>query len=1055
MSSIVDSPEHDAALRVALDAAAMGTFVWQILDDRCELDRRMLTLLDLPAGRSPALADIIRTCVHPDDQALASEVFADAVDSAGPGTLNAEIRVRHSDGSMRWLIIIGHTIFEPVPAQGAAGTSPVARAVRLTAIATDITDRKRREANHALLDDIADDCARWSSPQDIMRVVGARLGEYLRVPSVCLVDVDETRDEFRIAHMWNEDGTPSRPHLARISEFLSADLRSAARRGEIILVHDTESDPRTHASAHASITVRAFMSVPFIRDGEWRFILAVCDSRPHLWHDDEVSFFGELADRLFARLEHALAEQAVANDLRDTQCLRDLSGRLVSESDTQAFFDAIVAAAISMTGARAGCLQLLDPDANDLVLLAYDGFAPGLAAGRFGRVSAASLTSCGQALASGRRVVIDLEHQGLADAEGTLRLLIDAGVRSAQSTPLVTRAGRTVGMLSTHWAESHRQLSERELRFLDLLARQAAELIEWRRNQDALRESERRLSAELADTQLLQRLSAQLIQEQGTASLYETLVDAATAIMRSEFASMQMLHPHRGSRGELRLIASRNFDEKAKEVWASVRAGEKTTCARALETHSRVVVSDVTHCEFMAASADQKKLLDGGIRALQSTPLVSRGGKLLGIISTHWAAPHQPSERDFRLLDILARQAADLIERTQAEEALRRSETRLIEADRRKDEFLATLAHELRNPLAPLRTSLELLRLVNTPEAVEEVRVTMEEQVDLLIRLVDDLLEVSRITSGKIRLQRRPTPLASLIATAVQANRAALEAAGVALSVDMPDAPVPIDADPLRFVQIVSNVLHNAIKFTDAGGRIRIAGEVTQSRDPGARHVIVTITDSGVGISKEMLPRVFDPFTQDDETAYRSNAGLGIGLSLARRLIEMHGGSIEAHSAGAGEGSTFTLRMPLATETADQRPAPSRPIPTRINRRVLVIDDNPAAALAIERLVKALGGECRVAHDGVSGLDHIRQLRPDIVILDIGMPKVDGYETCRRIREEFGSDVVIVALTGWGQERDKQKAMRAGFDAHLIKPPDPEILEELLATGRVRERAEM
>jgi signal transduction histidine kinase len=426
---------------------------------------------------------------------------------------------------------------------------------------------------------------------------------------------------------------------------------------------------------------------------------------------------------------------------------------------------------------------------------------------------------------------------------------------------------------------------------------------------------------------------------------------------------------------------------------------------------------------------------------------------MLGVISTHWTEPHQPTERDFRLLDILARQAADLMERTQAEDALRRSESRLIEADRRKDEFLATLAHELRNPLAPLRTSLELIRIVNTPESVEEVRVMMEEQVRVLVRLVDDLLEVSRITSGKIRLQRQPTALTSLMASAVQANRAALDAAGVTLTVHLPDTPVLLDADPPRFVQVVSNVLHNAIKFTDAGGRIRIAAEVTKSGETARREVNVIITDSGVGIAKEMLPRVFDLFTQSDDTAYRSSEGLGIGLSLSRHLIEMHGGSIEAYSDGPGQGSTFTVRMPVSTDIAEQPPATPQPVPPRINRRVVVIDDNPAAARAIERLVKALGGECRVAHDGETGLAHVRDMRPDIVILDIGMPKIDGYETCRRIREEFGSTVVIVALTGWGQERDKQRAMRAGFDVHLIKPADPIILEELLATAGAREGA--
>jgi signal transduction histidine kinase len=467
-----------------------------------------------------------------------------------------------------------------------------------------------------------------------------------------------------------------------------------------------------------------------------------------------------------------------------------------------------------------------------------------------------------------------------------------------------------------------------------------------------------------------------------------------------------------------------------------------------LQTGGRVIARDVAGCEFMAGTADQATLLEAGIRSAQTTPLVSRAGKTLGMITTHWVTPHQPSERDFRLLDILARQAADLLERTQAEEALRRSESQLKEADRRKDEFLATLAHELRNPLAPLRTSLEVIRLAdNAPEAVEDVRTMMEEQVALLVRLVDDLLDVSRITSGKIRLQRRPTELAGLVATAVQANRAAIDAGQVSLTIDVPDTPVLLDTDSTRFVQVVSNVLHNAVKFTDPGGDISVAAELTHPAAAQVPEVILRVKDSGVGISRAMLPRVFELFAQDDATAHRSHTGLGIGLALARHIIEMHGGSIEAHSDGPGLGSTFTVRMPISNGVAEA-PVAAPPIAApRISRRVVVIDDNPAAARALQRLVTAIGGECRVAHNGETGLATVREFRPEIVILDIGMPRLDGYETCRRIRQEVGSDVVVVALTGWGQERDKQKAMRAGFDVHLTKPADPLVLEELLATA--------
>jgi signal transduction histidine kinase len=1034
--------ESEARLRSAVEVSGMGTFIWRVADDVIDLDARMRALLGLPDECALTRDSLIGTSIHPLDRARVASMFAHAIEPSGLGTLHEEIRVNGDAAPVRWLEIRGRTVFDGTPSGSQGGT---ARAERVSCVATDITDRKRHEADLALLDQIADRYARLSSPEEIMQVVGPLLGTYLDVPSVCLFGVDEPHDQIRVLHIWNRKGSPPRPEVVRISDFVTPEYRAAARFGSPLIVCDTHRDPRTYAGPHDVLQVRSFMSMPFMREGAWKFIFSVCDSRPHRWRAEEVGLFRQVADRLFARLELAIAEQAVASNLRDTQLLSDLSVRLVAESDAQPFYDAIVATAMAITGAQAGCLQLLS-DAHDLVLLASDGLGPALAE-RLGRVRATSPASCGQALAMNQPVVVAYDAPGTVDPDGTLQLLVDGGIRSAQSTPLVTRAGRTVGMLCTKWAESPRALSERESRLLDLLARQAAEFIERRLSENALRESERRLSLELADTQLLQHLSAQLIEGQSTESLYETVVDAALWIMRSQCASLQVFHPERGPRGELRLIASRGFDEYGKKRWASVPADADTTCAHALQLNARVITPDVARCDFMAGSATQAALLDAGIQAIQTTPLVSRAGKTVGMISTHWTEPHHPSDRDFRLLDILARQAADLIERTHAEDALRESERRLKDADRRKDEFLATLAHELRNPLAPLRTSLELIRIAgNTPEVVEEVREEMEEQLMLLVRLVDDLLDVSRITSGKIRLQRRPTELATLVTRAVQANRAAIDGGQFALSIDVPATRVLVDADPIRFVQVLSNVLHNAVKFTDPGGHIRISARLASSA-AGPLEVVLHIADSGVGISREMLPRVFDLFTQDDATAYRSQTGLGIGLALARHLIEMHGGSIDAHSDGPGRGSLFTLRVPISPVPAAEYTAVLPVVEPCTGRRVLVVDDNPAGARAMRRLVTALGGECRVAHTGEAGLADVREFDPDIVILDIGMPGLDGYETCRRIREEFGSNLMVVALTGWGQERDKHKAMQAGFDMHLTKPADPILLEELLATA--------
>lgn len=390
--------------------------------------------------------------------------------------------------------------------------------------------------------------------------------------------------------------------------------------------------------------------------------------------------------------------------------------------------------------------------------------------------------------------------------------------------------------------------------------------------------------------------------------------------------------------------------------------------------------------------------------------------------------------------------AVDITERIRTEQLLRDSETQLREAARHKDEFLAMLAHELRNPLAPIRTGLEVLRLAgDSPDEVAQVRAMMERQVASMVRLIDDLLDVSRVSSGKIHLQRRPTPVADLVAAAIEANRAAIADAGLALDLRLPDQPVIVDVDPVRLVQVLSNLLNNAAKFTDPGGRIVVRAEVVTGA--GSRELVLSVIDTGIGIAEAMLPRVFDLFMQAEPTAQRAPGGLGIGLALARRIVELHGGRIEAHSAGPGTGSAFTIRLPaLAFDPAFVSESAPPDADRRISRRVFIVDDNADSAEALALLVRAMGGVAETASDGVDALSRAATFAPDVIFLDIGMPKLDGYETCRRIREQpFGAGVFIIALTGWGQERDRQRAAEAGFNAHLTKPADPREIERLLA----------
>ena len=370
----------------------------------------------------------------------------------------------------------------------------------------------------------------------------------------------------------------------------------------------------------------------------------------------------------------------------------------------------------------------------------------------------------------------------------------------------------------------------------------------------------------------------------------------------------------------------------------------------------------------------------------------------------------------------------------------KRAEEELRDSSRRKDEFLAILAHELRNPLAPIRTGLEMIRVAgNTPEAVERVRGIMDRQVTHMVRLIDDLLDVSRISSGKIQLRRDPTPLTTLVNSAIEANRAAIAAKRLDLRVALPDALCVLDVDPTRFVQVISNLLHNATKFTDAGGAITVRAHVAS--DDGGPTLTLSVADSGIGISREFLPHVFNLFTQDPDGA--AQTGLGIGLALARQLVEMQGGTISVHSDGLGQGSEFVLRFPVSAQSAADR-APSTARASAIGCRVVVIDDNRDAAQTLSMLIEAMGGSTRTAFDGESGLRLIDDDPPDLVLLDIGMPGLDGYETCRRIRQTIGPGITVVAITGYGQQQDKERAVQAGFNAHLTKPADPGTLRTLL-----------
>jgi PAS domain S-box-containing protein len=406
----------------------------------------------------------------------------------------------------------------------------------------------------------------------------------------------------------------------------------------------------------------------------------------------------------------------------------------------------------------------------------------------------------------------------------------------------------------------------------------------------------------------------------------------------------------------------------------------------------------------------------------------------------------------------LATITRDITQQKRAEDELRRVAADLSEADHRKSEFLATLAHELRNPLAPIRTGLDLLRMSSRTAEQDETAASaarlhgmMDRQLGHLIHLVDDLLDIARITRGKIELKKEPVLLRNIVATAVETSTALIEAHRHQLTVELPPEPLEVEADVTRMVQVLSNLLNNAAKYTPAGGRVQLSVR----REDG--QAVIAVSDSGIGIPPDAIGSVFEMFTQVRGSLDRAQGGLGIGLSLVRRLVELHGGRVSAYSAGRGQGSTFTVRLPLRPGTPhalapageakeEQHPQRARSRPGSL--RVLVVDDNLDAAESLVALLEVLGHETRAAHDGVEGLEAAREFLPDLVLLDIGLPGMSGYEVARAIRRTPAlRQVVLIALTGWGAQSDQQQSHEAGFDQHLTKPVSLEALEQALAAA--------
>lgn len=562
------------------------------------------------------------------------------------------------------------------------------------------------------------------------------------------------------------------------------------------------------------------------------------------------------------------------------------------------------------------------------------------------------------------------------------------------------------------------------------------DISERKQNEESLVVSERQLEIELKAMTRLHRLATRLLVAQDLSSALQEVLDATMEISGASMGNIQLFNP---ALNALEIVAQRGFKDEFLEHFRSVGPEDRSSCSEAMRTRQQVVIEDVSVDPRYAAHRDIAA--HAGYRAVQSTPLLNRDDELLGMLSTHYEQPGAPSEHDLRTMYLYSRQAADFIEHLRRHNAQR-------ESDRHKDEFLAMLGHELRNPLAAIYTSLQVMRRApSDPTALAHFLDVVERQSKSLLRLVDDMLQISRVTRGKIRLQPEPVALSAIVANAVEESQSLMRETRHELVLDVPESGLWVQGDPTRLTQVFANLLNNAHRYTPEGGHVW----VTAKSEGG--EAVMSVRDSGIGIAAEHLSSIFDLFYQSVNSGPRSREGLGIGLALVKSLVDLHGGKVEAHSAGPGQGSEFIVRLPLvnppaaaAIKDASNGEAGKTPAATR---KILIVDDDPDQATAMARLLGLDGHEVRVALDGEQGLEAARTFLPDAALLDISLPKMDGYALARAIRaENWGRSMQLIAQTGHGQERDRNFAMQAGFDHFLVKPIDIKQVAALLREAR-------
>ena len=550
------------------------------------------------------------------------------------------------------------------------------------------------------------------------------------------------------------------------------------------------------------------------------------------------------------------------------------------------------------------------------------------------------------------------------------------------------------------------------------------------------------LSAEVEALNKLHFISTRFIRQDDLRTIYKEILKEAILMSRADKGNIQILDEQKRS---LQIFIHSGYKKPFLKHFENGSHG-RGACGKAFQEKKRVIIDYVLQSHIFVGTPDLQVMLDEGIKSMQSTPMISSSGNFLGVISTHYKTKHQFNERELRMFDLLARQAADVLERTRIEEALQQSEQRALalveelqKADQNKNEFISTLSHELRNPLAVIMAGVSLLDLTADAEQARSAKEIMKRQSTQLCRLVDDSLDLTRINMNKIKLKKERTELGKMVGTVADDYKAQFEERGVRLEIKITSDSLFLEADPARLTQIIGNLLHNAVKFTEKGGTTLL------TVNKHNKQAVICVKDNGIGVKPEILSDIFQPFVQLDNSIDRSNSGLGLGLAIVKGMVELHGGSVSAFSEGLGKGTQFTVLLPLSPEE-ENKPGKRHPggRPPRAFR-ILFIEDNIDLASILCSMLGQFGHEAILTRNGTDGIAKAKEFFPDVIFCDIGLPGMNGYEVARSIRSDTSlAGVFMIALTGYAGPKDIELAMNSGFNKHVSKPVDIAALNQIL-----------